>query len=279
MSSFPLSRTAVGLAYSSYVDQLVLDEPGLIDFVETPFELLNANPTAARAVTDAGTPLILHSASLSLAGHEPPSADTEAAVGQWMARTNSPWLGEHLAFVSAADKTGEPLLDIGYAVAPCMTSDTVNRVVAAANRYGARYDRPVLLENSPIYFDMPGATMDQAQFIGEICARCPAGLLLDLSHLYITADSMGVDPLDLMLRLPLQRVVEAHVSGVNQEDGGMWDDHTARAPEIVHRMLAALLKKAPVRAVTIEYNWSVNFPLEDLLVDLARVRTCVAEAC
>lgn len=288
MKMFSRYSPAVGLAYSSYVDALVLADPDLIDFVEMPFELLRASP----GVASIGQlkPMVLHSASLSMAGGDV-SPDTYRYVGDCVARTATPWLGEHLAFVSAtAMRGGDPILvkddgeaviDVGYAVGPCMNDEVVSNVVAAVERCSALYPVPILLENAPVYFDVPGSSMSQVEFIGEICARCPAGLLLDLSHLLITARRLGVDPVDLMLALPLQRIVEVHVSGVAADDDledGLWDDHTVRAPEIVHQMLVRLLRRVSVRAVTLEYNWSVNFPRDVLVEEIARVRRAVASA-
>jgi uncharacterized protein (UPF0276 family) len=287
MELLSASVPSVGLAYSSYVDDLVVTTPDLIDFVEMPFELLRANPGVASIGVH--KPLILHSASLSMAG-DGVSSETFQSVGRWIEQTATPWLGEHLAFVSATavrnsdpillDDDGEAVIDIGYAVGPAMNDEVVSNVVAAVEKCAAIYPVPTLLENAPVYFDVPGSSMNQAEFIGEICARSPAArLLLDLSHLFITARRLKADPIDLMLKLPLDRVMEVHLSGVATEDGQdaeFWDDHTVRAPEIVHKMLAHLLPRTAVRALTLEYNWSVNFPRAVLAEEIARVRSTVA---
>lgn len=285
---------AVGLAYSSYVDRLVRERPGLIDFAEVPYELLRARPGVASI--GQSVPIILHSASLSMAGDRVDDAVWDS-VGDWAERTQTPWIGEHLAFVSATairgsdpilfDDAGEPEVSVGYAVGPCMSDDVVGSVVAAVKECQARYDMPVLLENSPVYFDVPGSTMDQIAFIREICERCSAGLLIDLAHLYITARTIDRDPVDLLMGLPLDRIVEVHVSGVELEpqagegddpEAALWDDHTVRAPDIVHEMLRRVLPKSSARAVTLEYNWSANFPQDVLFEEIARVRDAVAEA-
>ncbi len=288
MSLFSQHRRAVGIAYSSYVDDLVAADPHLIDFVEMPFELLRGSSVAARIGQH--KPMVLHSASLSMADGRV-SPETWRSVDEWVARTATPWLGEHLAFVSATairgsdpilvGDDGAPVLDVGYAVGPCMNDEVVAKIAAAWQTCATRYPIPILLENAPVYFDVPGSTMNQAEFVGEVCARCGTSLLLDLSHLFITAHHLQADPIDLMLAFPLDRVVEVHVSGVDSEpcqDGGMWDDHTVAAPQMVHEMLARLLPVAPVRAVTLEYNWSVNFPRPVLLDEIARVRSTVAAA-
>lgn len=277
MDFFALSGPAIGLAYNPYVDQLVEDEPDCVDFVEMPFELLRHN--SAAAAISRHKPCILHSASLSLAGGAV-TAETWKSVGDWIGRTASPWLGEHLAFVNAPlEGDPEEQFDVGYSVNPCMNGEVIAHVVAAVAACEAVYSIPVLLENSPVYFSLPGSTMNQIEFISEICRRSSAGLLLDLAHLYISAKNASCDPLEMLQDLPLERVIEVHVSGAGVVGDTHWDDHTVRAPAAVHEMLALVLKKAPLRAITLEYNWSINFPRDVLLDEIKRTRSLVSTLC
>ena len=46
-------------------------------------------------------PVILHCASMSVAGFVPPANDTLDAIEREAERTGTPWIGEHLAFITA----------------------------------------------------------------------------------------------------------------------------------------------------------------------------------
>jgi hypothetical protein len=70
---------------------------------------------------------------------------------------------------------------------------------------------------------MPGSTMSQLEFIDELCRRCDVGLLLDLAHFYITSKTLNFDPVDELEHFPLSRVVEVHISGVDEQQGMHWD--------------------------------------------------------
>lgn len=275
------SLPKVGLAHSAYVHQFLRDHPDAVDFVEMPFELLHHDPSMIRV---AGLkPLILHCASLSMAGAVPPSLSTVSAVQRWIEETETPWLGEHLAFVTAergdllADEyaPGEPY-NIGYTVNPPGNAESLDFVLRALDLCDRSFGVPVLLENSPVYFEPPGSTMTQIELIREICDRSSARLLLDLSHFYISARTLGFDPVAELPSLPLDRVVEVHVSGVEVHDGIHLDDHNRKAPEVVYEMLAAVLRRSPVQAVTLEYNWSMRFPIPALLEEIARTRQVIA---
>jgi uncharacterized protein len=270
---------AVGIAYSAYVPTLLDRYPDSIDYVEVPYELLRHDPR----VIEVGwrTPIVLHCASLSIGGTIPCPEQTIHEIKDWVDRTNTPWVGEHLAYITASRSEAgtnpqpyapdEPY-NIGYTVSPPMNEVTLERTIRNLNSYEQLFDVRLLVENSPLYFRMPTTTMSQSEFIQGLCSQTSVGLLLDLAHLYITSLTMGFDPLDELERLPLERVVEVHISGVDAQLGGFWDDHARPAPGILYQMLARVAQSAMPQAVTLEYNWSTSFPATTLLKELETVR-------
>lgn len=282
--------TAVGMAYSPYAEALVTEQPGLVDYVEMPFEQLVATPQAAEIGDRVA--LVLHCASLSLAGNVPPAPETVARLEHWIEATRTPWLGEHLAYVRAdgvlrevaehpafatGTAAGEPF-NVGYTVSPQLSEAVLDRVAEARAGWQERLGLPLLLENGPIYFDMPGSTMSQLAFIDALCARADSQLLLlDLAHFAISCHNLRLDPFAALERLPLERVVEVHVSGTRHQSGLHWDDHTEPAPQIVFDLLERLLRRVVPRAVTLEYNWDARFPRDILSRDIGRVRRLLAD--
>ena len=284
----PSDEVAVGVAISDGALQLLETEPGLIDYVEAPFERLLHTP---EIVDGLPVPVILHSASLSLAGNLPPDPSIVAKLEQSIARTATPWVGEHLAFLAMAERREQqeqnpafaPTLDfpqdveglynVSYTVSPQYSDEMLDRICAALDEWESRLACPLILENGPVYFQMPGSTMSQAEFISALCRRRPdTRLLLDLAHLSCTAANTGerLDP--LLDSLPLEQVVEVHLSGATGEAGVMWDDHAAPISPRLFALLERLLRRVRPRAVTIEYNWDPDFPRSTLRQDLERVR-------
>ncbi|MFM0380090.1 DUF692 family protein [Paraburkholderia strydomiana] len=274
--------TAVGIAHADYAYDLVRECPGLVDFVEIPFEQLVRMPSAVEI--KAHVPVILHCASLSIAGNLPPDDALIEILARWIKETETPWLGEHLAYVRTkvchfGDRAHEAILsgsepfNVGYTVSPQFSPCILDRVVSSATQWEDRLGLPVLLENGPVYFNMPGSTMSQLQFIQKLCARrSKSSLLLDLSHLTITCANLAIDPIDTLLALPLESVVEVHMSGTQFDDGTWWDDHSRRVPEVVFELLTHLRGKASPRALTLEYNWDGAFPIDVVAEDVERVR-------
>lgn len=264
----------VGLAYGPIVPDFLATNPGLVDYVEIPFEQLRHSPEVG-AIQET-VPVILHCASMSVAGFVPPEESTLKAISREAERTRTPWIGEHLAFITADglksddDKANSPTA-LTYTVCPQMSEETVERVVENVASLQQHFAVPLILENSPQYFAVPGSSMPMVEFINAVIDRSEVGLLLDLTHFLITMLNTGADATKEIDKLPLERVVEIHVSGMNLQSGIVWDDHATPAPPEVFELLTRVLKRARPRAVTIEYNWSPNFPQAILKTHLERV--------
>lgn len=279
-NQFPIPT--VGVAHSGYVGKLLEQHSEMVDFIEIPFEMLRHDPSVFK-ISEL-KPIVLHCASLSIGGSVCCNETTLDEIKGWVDRTNTPWIGEHLAFITA-DRAlaglvpepcapGEPF-NIGYTVSPPMNWEAIERVERNFELYSKHFNVPILLENSPIYFTLPSSTMPQVDFIGEICHRVPVSLLLDLAHFYITSQTMGFNVFKEIERLPLERVMEIHISGIDTQVEGIWDNHADRAPSVIYELLEIVLKRAPVRAITLEYNWSLRFPTNVLLEELVATRRLI----
>ena len=84
MSSFSGQETAVGVAISDGARDLLEVDSRLIDYVEVPFERLLHSPELLDVLE---LPVILHCASLSVAGNLPPDPALVAKLHSWIKRT------------------------------------------------------------------------------------------------------------------------------------------------------------------------------------------------
>jgi uncharacterized protein (UPF0276 family) len=115
------------------------------------------------------------------------------------------------------------------------------------------------VENSVFYFHL-GSPLDEPAFLASCLSAPRSHLLLDLHNVYTTALNGGFEPEEYLERLPLERVIEIHVSGGRDSDPA-WlsgtvrrlDSHDDAVPERVWRLLEETLPRCPnVRAVTLE---------------------------
>jgi uncharacterized protein (UPF0276 family) len=163
------------------------------------------------------------------------------------------WYTDHLG-ASAPDGLAATL------PLPLPLSATLARVVGRRLTEMARVVADVGVENNVAYF-LLGAPLDEA----SLYAACACGprrhLLLDLHNLHTMAENHGLDPEAWLARVPLDRVIEIHVSGGADADPA-WvpsgrtmrlDSHDAGVPEEVWRLLERVLPRCPsLRGVTLE---------------------------
>lgn len=273
------SSPMIGVAYSSYVPKLISQFPEAIDYVEIPFELMRHDASVLDAVRS--TRVVLHCASMSLAGYVRPPQNIFDELGDFIKRTHTPWLGEHLSYIAGDGAPSDPGVlatepyNVGYTVAPPMNEAMITKVTENLSECKRAFGIPILIENPPLYFIPPGSTMAQTDFVREVCRRTSSGLLLDIAHFYITSRHANRRAEEDLEKLPLEAVVEVHISGVDDGPDGLWDSHASKAPAKVMDLLGLVLRRARVRAITLEYNWSAQFPLDALLAELERTRKVV----
>jgi uncharacterized protein (UPF0276 family) len=279
--------TRVGIASGDGVAQFLEAHPGQLDYVELPFELLRHDPRSLTLYPD--MPLVLHCASMSVAGFVAPDEGTVAAIEKAATATGTPWLSEHLAFMSAAPiESVEELqsfterermsagravpTSLHYTVCPQLSEETLDRAVNNARAIQQRFGRQLILENPPQYFEIPGSTMSHVDFVAEFFRRCDCGLLLDLTHLIVSSKNASFDPHWAIERFPLERVVEVHISGLSIQGGVAWDDHALAAGDEPFALLEKVVARGRPKAVTFEYNWEPRFPNALLLSHIERAR-------
>jgi uncharacterized protein (UPF0276 family) len=95
-----------------------------------------------------------------------------------------------------------------------VTEDLIRDVSAVAGRFGPER---VIIEN--VYDDRRIGLLRPAclpEVISDVVEATGCGLLLDLSHAWLAARDLGMNPQDYVEALPVARLREVHVSGVQQ---------------------------------------------------------------
>jgi uncharacterized protein (UPF0276 family) len=186
------------------------------------------------------------------------------------------WYTEHL---------GATILD-GKAFAlplPLPMTKAAEAVVAGALRRMQGAVPRVGLENTAQYF-LLGQPLEEPAFLRRLLSASNAYLLLDLHNVFTMAVNLGFDSEEYIGRLPLDRVLEIHVSG-GSLSSDRWlssgrrlrlDSHDTAVPEEVWRLLERTVPRCPnVAAVTLERMEgtvsSSDVPL--LLEELRRIQT------
>ncbi len=90
---------------------------------------------------------------------------------------------------------------------------------------------PVISENLPFEPPIPEYHLSSdPELISKAIVETDTGLLLDISHARISADTLGIDYQSYIERLPLDRIHEVHITGVRRYHGFL-EDHFEMQPE------------------------------------------------
>ncbi len=139
------------------------------------------------------------------------------------ADTATPYVNLHLAprrtdYPGILAESGEP------AHLEEILERTGRDIAPVSGRFGAER---VIVENLP-YRGPNGARLRmgaEARFIHRVCEEAGCGFLLDVAHARTAAHHMGVDEREYLSSLPVGRLRELHVSGVDRDENGRHREH------------------------------------------------------
>ncbi len=220
-----------------------------VDFFETSGPLVDG---AVQALP--GQRLCLHNAvwDWSLGGLDAlQQDDVMRRTLDAIARTGTPWCSAHLGFSAARVRhNGQHMLPLSEPVPQDALFHTIcSNVRALADAI------PVLVVLENLNY-CPGGAYEhvcEPEFIADVIEKTGTDMLLDLGHALVSAAWLGI-PIDAYLaRLPLDRVVEVHVSGPRMREGHLTDVHETLLDDH-YALLEEVLRTVSPRALTIEYQ-------------------------
>ena len=239
---------------------------GLIDYAEVNFPVTDRETPAAFEI-----PILAHTSFNPLASAFGINEHVAAAVKQGADNANSPWVGEHLAWLGFEHQGA-----LGYVFNPPFIEEFVEIAVANVRALGEYYARPVALELAPVYAKS-GTFESELHYLNAVATRADCAIILDVAHWTISnrnlarASDFGLDVLDL------DRVIEIHVAGVRRGvSSPYWHDaHALPLSDDILALARDVGRKLPqLKAVTFEH--AVSAPLEDFYGSLERLRERLA---
>jgi uncharacterized protein len=258
----------VGIIYSGALAPRLANTPDLVDAIsvipETLWHESSSLPRyrwiqpAVDLFDDAVSrvPAVFHGIGLSLGSGSPLDTGHLDQVALAAERYRPRWYSEHLAAFRTVDRSGRQI-HAGVGLPVPLDGATLSVLVPKVAGVISYLQIPVLIENSAIYVEVPGAEMTEAGFLNRLCAETGAQVLLDLHNLVVNEINLGWDVDAFLGELDLTQVVEIHVAG--GEMLGRWytDAHSGRCPGRVLDLLDSVLPSAPaLRLVTFEMHES-----------------------
>lgn len=246
--------------------------------------------------------IVLHDVLASLATVGPLDRGHLRRVATLARRVGAVDYSEHLAMTRSPRG-----LDLGHLIPAPRTRAQLSVLVDHLREAQDLLDLPVAVELPATTLELPGAELDEGDFVRALVARSGCGLHLDIENLRVDAlneaagllasaagpggDASGLiealvaaavpEPLARSIgrrlaRLPLDAVTRIHLAGGHASaDRWVVDSHAAPVPALDYAILGAVWPRLRPRAIIIERDAALP-PLAALLDEVARVKLALA---
>ncbi len=215
-------------------------------------------------------PTVAHSVSLSIGGGDPLDQEFLDAMAQMNERLDAPFFSDHICYSTVAGQPTHDLLPLPF------TEEAIAHTAARVRQTEAHVGRKLVLENATFYSHMPGAEMDEADFLKRTLEAADCGMLLDVNNVYCNSRNHGFDPYRFIDRMPLERVRYLHLAGHTVRGRTIIDTHIGPIINPVWDLYRYTLRAAG-RLIPTLIEWDQDIPSLDAVLDEAdRARDIVA---
>ena len=264
-----LTPLGVGIGYRSTFRADLFAHRGRIDFLEVVAdhyfdasrEKLDELDLLANHFT-----LVPHGLDLSIGSAEGIDEAYLEKFAALIARLDPPYWSEHLAFTRAGG------IAIGHLACLPYTREAIDVVLRNVETVRKAIKVPLILENITATVLIPGAEMDEPEFVASVLRQADCGWLCDVTNLFTNAFNQGRDLAAELDRWPWERIVQMHFAGGRISGGVLIDSHDAPTSPEVWRLLEAAVARSDVKGVILERDERLP-PFQQLLdeVEMARV--------
>ncbi len=221
------------------ITERFLDSPGRLAHLEQLCEHFHVVP---------------HGVDLSIGSDGPLDRRYLQSIREVSEITRSPYYSDHLCM------TRVPGIRLGH-LTPLWFTESVLMIVTDRVRQVQDFlGKPLVLENVTYLFDVPRASLSQAEFFCRLVDATECGVLLDLTNVYINSVNHGIDPMAFLEQMPLGAVVHVHVSGGHWSGGVLVDSHAHPVQEESWRLLQAIAHRSNIKVAILEQDASFADP-------------------
>ena len=217
-------------------------------------------------------PVVMHGVAMSIGTVDPLNSEYLEKLKKLTAWLNPAWISDHLCWTGIAHANTHDLLPVPY------TEEALNHIVSRIRQVQDYLERPVALENPSTYLEFKTSRIPEAEFIAQMMAESGCYLLLDVNNVYVSCYNHRLDPKAYIDALPLDRVVQIHLSGHTNKGTHIIDTHDDFVVDEVWALYRYVVHKAG-RTPNTMIEWDDNIPEFDVLYkELGKARIAARDA-
>lgn len=164
-------------------------------------------------------PVVQHGVSLAIGSPTSLDFDYLKKLKKLAAFTKTPWISDHLCWGRLPGSNFHDLLPLPY------TKEVVKYVAERVRIVQDYLEVPFALENVSSYAEYTSNEMEEWEFYSEVVEKADVFMMLDVNNIYVSARNHGFDPKDYYSSLPLDCVLQIHLSGHSDFGAYCLDTH------------------------------------------------------
>ena len=217
-------------------------------------------------------PIVMHGVGLSIGTVDPLNSEYLQKLKALIAWAQPAWISDHLCWTGVAHKNAHDLLPVPY------TAEALKHIVQRIRDVQDYLERPIALENPSTYLEFNQSSMPEAEFIARMAEESGCNLLLDVNNVYVTCYNHRLDAKAYLDALPLERVIQIHLSGHSNNGTHIVDTHDAQVVDEVWNLYKYVVHKAG-RVPNTMVEWDDRIPeFPELDAELGKAKTAAAGA-
>jgi len=217
-------------------------------------------------------PLVMHGVSMSIGSVDPLNSEYLTKLKALIDWVNPAWISDHLCWTGVAHKNTHDLLPLPY------TEESLKHIVQRIKQVQDRLGRRIALENPSTYLEFKHSTIAEAAFMAAMANEADCHLLLDVNNVYVTCYNHRLDAQTYLDALPLDRVIQVHLSGHSNKGNHIVDTHDDHVIDEVWNLYKYVVHRAGrVPNTMIEWDDRIpDFPV--LFAELDKAKTAAQQA-
>lgn len=217
-------------------------------------------------------PIVMHGVSLSIGTVDPLNSEYLRKLKTLMNDVNPAWISDHLCWTGIAHKNAHDLLPVPY------TEEALKHIISRIKQVQDYLERPIALENPSTYLEFKSSHIPEAEFIATMAKESGCYLLLDVNNVYVTCYNHRLDVKSYIDALPLDKIVQIHLSGHSNRGSHIIDTHDDRVVDAVWALYKYTIHKAG-RIINTMVEWDDKIPSWEVLYnELEKAKTAAANA-
>lgn len=205
--------------------------------------------------------LVGHGVGLSIGSTDPLDMEHLARLREFCDQCKSQWYSDHLCFTMVDHVNLNDLIPLPF------TEEAVRNVASRVRIVQDVLERPFLLENVTYYMAPSRSQMSEAEFITSILEAADCGLLLDVSNVVLNSKNQGYDPVAFLDAIPMERVVQLHLAGFEENGDVLLDTHAKPVSDETWALYREVIRRTGPMSALVE--WDAEIPSLDRLIQEA----------